>query len=254
MSANSSSERNETGLASFAVVVPMFNEAVGAEAFIQAAVSALNHIPNRNYLVLVDDGSTDGTATILEKLNERFAETVVLRHERNSGYGTGLLTGANFASGQGFDYVLFMDSDLTNPPEHIERFVGAMSQGIELIKGCRYCAGGGVEGVPMKAYLISLVGNLIARFLYGGGVRDSTNGFRAIRTDKFLDMPLREGGFALIMEELMWARRRKLSIANIPTTLYSRSADQRPTMFAYSFGQMAHYLKYALAARFASKP
>lgn len=253
MSADSSNKRNETGLASFAVVVPMFNEAVGAEAFVQVAAPALNHIPNRNCLVLVDDGSTDGTGTILEKLNERFSDIVVLKHGRNAGYGAGLVTGAKFASDQGFDFVLFMDSDLTNPPDHIERFVGSMSEGADLIKGCRYCPGGGVEGVPMKAYLISRVGNLIARILLGGGVRDGTNGFRAIRTDKFLEMPLQERGFALIMEELMWARRRSLSIVNVPTTLYGRSADQRQTMFTYSFELMARYLKYALAARFASK-
>ncbi len=202
MNADSLNKGRDKGEAAFAVVAPMFNEAVGAEAYVRAVVPVLSRIPNRNSLVIVDDGSSDGTGNILDGIRKQFPEIVVLKHELNAGYGAGLVTGTKYASDHGFDYVLFMDSDLTNPPDHIERFVGFMSQGVDLIKGCRYCPGGGVEGVPIMAYWISRIGNLTARFLFGGGVRDSTNGFRAIRTDKFLGMPLQERGFALIMEEL----------------------------------------------------
>lgn len=235
---------------SFAVVVPLYNEAAGAEPFIRTALPAIARLPQRHCLIVVDDGSGDGTGEILEALRGEFPDIVVLRHTQNAGYGTALVTGATCAAERGYGYVMFMDSDLTNPPDHIERFVPLMEQGVDLIKGCRYCPGGGVVGVPVKALWISRTGNLLARFLFGGGVRDSTNGFRAIRTRAFLDMPLGEAGFALIMEELMWARRRNLTLANVPTTLYSRAAAQRDSLFDYSLAQMGRYLKYALAARF----
>ena len=82
---------------------------------------------------------------------------------------------------------------------------------------------------------------------------DATNGFRAIRTELFLKMPLREKGFVIIMEELMWARRYNCTVTNVATTLYSRSAEQRSTMFNYTLGQVCVYLKYAMMARF-SRP
>lgn len=236
----------------FAVAVPMYNEAVGAEAFVRAALPALALLPQARALIVVDDGSTDGTAEILDGLAHEFPDLTVLHHERNGGYGAALVTGAQAAAERGSDYVLFMDSDLTNPPDQIAGFIRPMEDGFDLIKACRYCPGGGVEGVPRKAYWISRIGNFVASVLFGGGVRDSTNGFRAIRTDRFLAMPLRERGFPIIMEELMWARRRNLTIANVPAILYSRSEEQRPTLFNYSLAQMWRYLKYALKARLAS--
>ena len=254
MSGHPTNASQNSGDISFAVVVPMYNEAIGAEAFVRAAMPAMDRIAQRHGLIVVDDGSTDGTGDILDGLRSEFPELVLQKHPHNLGYGAGLITGAQYALDQAFEYTLFMDSDLTNPPDHIDRFVGLMEQGFDLIKGCRYCPGGGVEGVPAKAYWISRIGNLIAGLLFGGRIRDSTNGFRAIRTEMFLEMPLREPGFALIMEELMWARRRGLTLENVPTTLYSRATAQRPSLFDYSFAQMCRYLKYALAARFASNP
>jgi glycosyltransferase involved in cell wall biosynthesis len=252
MNTRPSSELLTRNDVSFAVVVPMYNEATGAERFVRAALSAIDRIAQRHCLIVVDDGSIDGTGDILNDLRPEFPELVLLKHPRNVGYGAGLVTGARFAVDQAYEYALFMDSDLTNPPDHIDRFVDFMEQGFDLIKGCRYCPDGAVEGVPAKAYWISRIGNLVARVLFGGEIRDSTNGFRAIRTEMFLDMPLLEPGFALIVEELMWARRRGLTLANVPTTLYSRATEQRPSLFDYSLPQMVCYLKYALAARFAS--
>jgi dolichol-phosphate mannosyltransferase len=237
----------------FAVVVPMFNESVGAAAFIRATAPLLETFPQAPPLVIVDDGSTDGTGDILDRLARTTPGLTVLHHEHNAGYGAGLVTGAKYAAAQSCDYVLFMDSDLTNPPDHIQRFVLFMNEGYDVIKGCRYCAGGGVVGVPKNAYLISRISNLIARLLFGFAVADATNGFRAIRTELFLKMPLREKGFVIIMEELMWARRYNCTVTNVATTLYSRSAEQRSTMFNYTLGQVCVYLKYAMMARF-SRP
>lgn len=239
---------HETELPSFAVVVPVFNEKVGVERCVRAITAALARIGNPSRLIIVDDGSSDGTSKLLEELGGSLPGFTTIHHDENLGYGGGLMTGAREASGQGYDYVLFMDSDLTNPPEHIERFLTPMADGWDLIKGSRFDKGGAMEGVPAGRAFISRLGNLIAACLFRVGLKDCTNGFRAIRTGLFLDLPLSQRGFAIIVEELYRVKQAGGSITSVPTILYDRTADQRPTLFTYRPSVFAAYLRYALLA------
>jgi len=230
----------------FAVVVPMFNEEQGTEECIRKIIQILSSLPNDPVLIAVNDASKDETGHILSSLKDTMPGLCVIHHEKNIGYGAALITGAREAHRLGYEYVLFMDSDLTNPPEHIPRFVEKMEEGFDLIKGCRYCSGGEVRGVLYYRYIISRIGNLIAQVFFGLGLADCTNGFRAVKTKRFLDMPLRERGFPVIMEELYWAKKLGLSCASVPTTLYNRTETQRPTSFAYTPSVFWSYLKYPL--------
>jgi dolichol-phosphate mannosyltransferase len=235
------------GLRSLAIVIPMFNEEAGAARCVAAVTAVLPTLGRRCGLIVVEDGSRDRTGEVLEKAR-RTADFTLVRHGRNRGYGAALRTGAEEASRQGYDYVLFMDSDLTNPPEHVVAFLPAMDRGADVIKGCRYCSGGRVEGVPWRRYVISRLGNLLVEHLFGVGVRDATNGFRCVKTDVFLAMPLTEPGFSGIMEEMYWAKRLGCSFANVPTTLYSRSEGHRGSSFTYKPSTFWKYLRYALKA------
>jgi dolichol-phosphate mannosyltransferase len=234
-------------LPGLAVVIPMFNEEAGAARCIAEVTAVLPSLGRRCRLIVVEDGSADRTLEVLEQAR-RSAEFTLVRHDGNRGYATALRTGAAEAKRQGFDYVLFMDSDLTNPPKHIARFLPAMDRGADVIKGCRYCSGGRIEGVPWWRYLISWVGNLIVTPLFAVGLRDTTNGFRCVRTEIFLSLPYRERGFASIMEELYWAKRRGCTFAQVPTTLYNRSKGLRGTSFSYKPATFYRYLRYAFQA------
>ncbi len=242
------------GRPGLAVVIPMFNEEAGAERCIQAVTAVLRKSDRRCGLIVVEDGSRDRTLDILERLLREGAPFTLVPHGCNRGYGAGLKTGATEARRQGYEYVLFMDSDLTNPPEHIEHFFAPVDRGIDVIKGCRYVAGGEVVGVPFKRYIISYLGNLIVRPLFGVGIRDATNGFRCLKTDIFLAMPLTERGFAIIMEELYWGKRFRCTFANVPTTLYTRSDSLRGTSFSYKPSTFYRYLRYAFRAAALSIP
>jgi dolichol-phosphate mannosyltransferase len=246
--------RDEDRLPSLAVIVPMFNEEAGAARCVAEITAVLPTLGRRCRLFVVEDGGSDRTVDVLEQVRRDGADFTLLRHEHNRGYGAALRTGAAEAKRQGFDYVLFMDSDLTNPPEHIANFLPAIDRGADVIKGCRYCAGGRVEGVPRWRYLISRFGNLIVTPLFSIGVRDSTNGFRCVRTEVFLSLPYSERGFASIMEELYWAKRFGCTFANVPTTLYSRAAELRGSSFSYKPATFYRYLRYALKAAFVSTP
>jgi len=171
-------------------------------------------------------------------------------HAQNQGYGAALKTGVKYAIDNGFDYVIFMDSDLTNHPRYLYLFYEKIQLGYEYIKATRYAAGGKVEGVPFLHKIVSFMGNRLARILYGLPLTDPTNGFRAVKVDILKKMNLKENGFTIIMEELYWAKSLAHSFCEIPYTLTSRNVEQGVTHFSYSPAMCLRYLKYALKSLF----
>jgi dolichol-phosphate mannosyltransferase len=239
---------------SFSVIVPMFNEESGAESCVRRICEVLASVPYRSELVTVNDGSRDQTAVILNRLSAMVPNLTVIHHEKNSGYGAALRTGIKYACKAGFDYALFMDSDLTNDPADIPRFVEKMRDGYEVIKATRYSNGGEVSGVPLYRVLVSRVGNWIARRLYRLPISDCTNGFRAVRTSILSQMELTEPKFPIIMEELYYSSFLATTFSQIPVRLTNRSGEQRPTSFVYRPSVFCEYLKYPLKAYFRVKP
>jgi dolichol-phosphate mannosyltransferase len=229
---------------SFAVVIPAYNEESGIEACVRAVSEALEALPNRTLVLVVDDGSRDGTPERLAALDATLERLTVVRHPVNSGYGAGIRTGIAEAQRRGFDYVLFMDSDLTNDPRYLAEFARRMGEGADVIKGSRYVSGGGTQGVPIWRSTVSRVGNAAARLLFGLPVRDCTNGFRAVRTDLLASVELHEHGFAVIMEELHRLRPLARDYAEVPIVLGTRAAHQTRSSFAFTPSALAQYLKY----------
>lgn len=239
------------GLPSFAVIVPMFNEREGAERCVREIAAVLDTMPNRTALITVDDGSSDGTATILQALAERHPVLDIVTHPVNRGYGAALVTGAARAAARGLDYALFMDSDLTNDPRDIPRFEAKMRDGVDVIKASRYIAGGRMVGVPWRRAVISRLGNAVARALFGLPLHDCTNGFRAVRTSLLTRMTLEERGFPVIMEELYWCRFLATSFAEVPVTLTNAG---RASSFRYRPSVFASYLRYPWRAFLRRRP
>lgn len=231
---------------SLAIVVPVYNEVATIEHGLRAIVAAAASCPGRTTVIAVDDGSADASAEILERLTDELEGLEVARHPRNAGYGVALRTGTARAAERGFEYTAYIDSDLTNPPGDLLRIAELAAAGHDYIKGSRFVAGGRMEGVPAGRRAVSVTGNLVGRTLFGGSVRDVTNGFRAARTQLLTSWPLREPGFAVIVEELDWALRSGVEPIEFPTVLRSRTGEQRATAFAYSPRQILTYLRYPL--------
>jgi len=232
--------------APFAVVVPMFNEEAGARRCIDEISRALRDSPLSPRLIVVNDGSSDRTAEILAAAENEIDALTVVTHPRNLGYGQALQTGGRTALALGCNFVVFMDSDLTNDPGFIQILAEKMNEDCDLVKASRYIPGGGVANVPPWRYWISRVGNALARFLYGLPVHDCTNGFRAIRTELLKKMHIRERGFPAIMEELYWAKTLQARVCEVPYILTSRAETLRPSSFEYRPGVFYSYLKYPL--------
>lgn len=239
---------------SFCVIVPMYNEESKAEACVRRICEVLAGVPHRSELVTVNDGSGDETAGILNRLSADLPNLTVIHHENNCGYGAALHTGIEYAAEARFDYALFMDSDLTNDPADIPKFVEKMRDGYDVIKATRYSNGGEVTGVPAYRVVISRVGNWIAQRLYRLPINDCTNGFRAVRTSLLSQMALTESKFPVIMEELYYSSFLATTFAQIPVRLTNRGKEQRSTSFVYRPRVFYDYLKYPLKAFFRVRP
>ena len=212
-------------------------------------VAIAEQYPGRSIVIAVDDGSNDASATILGRLAQDLELLLLCTHEANSGYGAALRTGAKKAADLGFEYVAFIDSDLTNPPQDLLKIGALASRGHTYIKGSRFIHGGAMVAVPLWRQTISRVGNTVGRRLFGTNIRDITNGFRAVRTDVFLSWPLQERGFPIIVEELDWALRSDIEPAEFPTVLMARQGDQRGSTFTYNPKTINSYLRYPLRAQ-----
>ena len=230
----------------------MYNEERVARVSAETIMKYIEALPAFATLLVVNDGSRDKTEEIVTDITGQYqrGEFKVISHTNNRGYGAALRTGIAYAADQKYDYVLFMDSDLTNHPKYLKIFYEKMQEGWDYIKATRYTKGGRVEGVAWRHRVISIVGNFIARNLYGLALADITNGFRAVKVDILRQMELKENDFAIIMEELTQAKRLTSSFCEIPYTLTSREDGQGSSNFSYSPRTCARYLIHAIKSCF----
>lgn len=230
------------------VVVPVFNEEAVIERNLEEIVRYAQALPEPATVVAVNDGSCDRTPHILAALDAEYPYAVfhAISYERNRGYGGAIKTGAAYAVGQGYDGIVFMDSDLTDHPRYLTQFYDKFREGWDYIKTTRHVSEGGYDAVPWKRRVISNIGCAVARGVTGLPLTDLANGFRAIRTDIYRQLNLREEGFAIIMEELAQVRRITRRCCEIPRVQGVRTADARPSLFTYDAKTLWSYAKFLL--------
>jgi dolichol-phosphate mannosyltransferase len=194
------------------VVVPTYNEAGSVPKLAERLHAALG---TRDWeLVIVDDGSPDGTADMAAALAPRIPTNVV-RRAGKGGLASAVIAG--FAAARG-DILVVMDADLSHPPELVPALLGAIEDGADLAVGSRYVAGGGVEDWPMKRQIVSRVACLMGSVLVP--VRDATSGFFALRRSVIDGVTLNPIGFKIGFEVI--ARGRYRSVVEVPYTFRDR--------------------------------
>jgi dolichol-phosphate mannosyltransferase len=161
------------------VVLPTYNEAENLERVLRRIRAAL---PDGGVLV-VDDGSPDGTADIAERLGKELGGVEVLRRPAKAGLGSAYRAGFSWGLGRGWDALVEMDADLSHEPEALPDLVAPLSEGVDLVIGSRYVAGGSIPNWRWHRRLLSQGGNVYAALLLGLHLTDSTSGFRAYRAD-----------------------------------------------------------------------
>jgi dolichol-phosphate mannosyltransferase len=162
------------------LILPTYNEAENIEPIVAASLPALASTGLEHHILVVDDGSPDGTGAIADRLAGEHAEVEVLHRTSKDGIGPAYLAGFERALAGGADLLMEMDSDCAHDPADLPRLVAAAANA-DLVIGSRYVEGGGVTDWGRGRRLISRGGSWYGRILLGVGVRDLTAGFKCFR-------------------------------------------------------------------------
>lgn len=205
------------------VIIPTYNEKENI-ADIIAAVFAL---PGSFHILVIDDGSPDGTASIVKELQEKFPEQLhLLERSEKLGLGTAYLTGFQWALDHGYDYVFEMDADFSHNPQDLLRLHKACTKdGADVAVGSRYCSGVSVVDWPMSRILMSYFASAYVRGVLRMHVYDTTAGFvcysRKVLETMDLDAVKMKGyGFQIEMKYTAW--KLGFTIKEVPIIFTNR--------------------------------
>jgi dolichol-phosphate mannosyltransferase len=204
------------------VVIPTYNEIENIEEVLRRTRRAL---PEAEVLV-VDDGSPDGTADRAEELGERLGGITLLRRPGKAGLGSAYRAGFRVGLSRGYDVMIEMDADLSHDPAVLPDLVAAVEDGADLAIGSRYVPGGSIPDWKRLRRAISRGGGLYARTMLGLSVQDSTAGFRAYHRDNLSRIDLdhvRADGYGFQVEMTYLTERNGARIVEVPITFRDRS-------------------------------
>jgi dolichol-phosphate mannosyltransferase len=212
------------------LILPTYTEAENVKAIVIAAGDVLARSAPEGFRVLVvDDGSPDGTGEIADGLAKEHDWLDVLHRGEKNGIGPAYLAGFRHALDRGAGYVLEMDSDFSHDPADLERLLAAVWDGADLALGSRYVPGGGVSDWGLLRRLISEGGSTYARWVLGLRVRDLTGGFKCFRREVLEAIHfdgVRSQGYAFQVELTYRAVRAGFRVVEVPIVFRDRQRGQ----------------------------
>jgi dolichol-phosphate mannosyltransferase len=204
------------------VVIPTYNEAENVEEVLRRTLAA---VPDGHVLV-VDDGSPDGTAELAETIGRDLGGAVdVLRRTKKEGLGAAYRAGFAWGIEHEYDVLVEMDADLSHDPAALPGLLAAVDEGADLAIGSRYVPGGTIPDWAWHRRALSRYGNRYAGVVLGMHVRDMTSGFRAYRADtlQLLDAThFGSHGYTFQIETAYRVARAGGAIAEVPISFTDR--------------------------------
>ena len=202
------------------VVIPTYDEAQTIRSAVDGVRAA---VPDADVLV-VDDGSPDGTGEIADALAARDGHLHVLHRERKEGLGTAYVAGFRWGLERGYDTLVEMDADGSHRPRDLPVLLSALVHA-DLVLGSRYVPGGRIVNWPRRREVLSRGGNLYTRLALGVPLRDVTGGFRAYRAGALRSLDLSEvssQGYCFQVD-LAWRMvRAGMRVVEVPITFVER--------------------------------
>lgn len=204
------------------VVIPTYNEKENIEKMI-AKVFSLK--PDFD-LLIIDDGSPDGTAQIVKDLQQKNpTKLFLLERQGKQGLGTAYIVGFKWALEKKYDYIFEMDCDFSHNPDDLPRLLNACETGADVAVGSRYCKGGKVKNWPLGRVLMSYFASVYVRMVLWINIKDTTAGFKCykrkvletINLDKIKFM-----GYAFQIEMKYAALQKGFKIVEVPITFIDR--------------------------------
>jgi len=212
------------------LILPTYNEAENVEPIVRAAGEVLARAsPDGHQVLVVDDGSPDGTGVIADRLARECSRVEVLHRRSKNGIGPAYLAGFRHALDRGAGFVMEMDSDFSHDPADLARLLAAVHGGADLALGSRYVPGGGVSDWGLLRRLISEGGSAYARLVLGLSVRDLTGGFKCFRREVLEAIHfdgVRSRGYAFQVELTYRAVRGGFRVVEVPIVFRDRQRGQ----------------------------
>jgi dolichol-phosphate mannosyltransferase len=207
------------------LILPTYDEAENLEAIVRAALAVLERAaPQAHRILVVDDGSPDGTGRIADRLAAELPAVEVLHRSVREGLGPAYLAGFATALDGGAAFVLEMDADFSHDPADLARLLAAADDA-DLVLGSRYVAGGCVSDWGRVRQLVSRGGSWYARRVLGLPVRDLTGGFKCFRREvlEAIDLAtIRSRGYAFQVELTHRAMRAGFRVVELPIVFRDR--------------------------------
>ena len=210
---------------SICVCIPTYNEAKNVEPMAGAVLATTQRLGLAATLLVIDDGSPDGTGAIADRLAAADPRVAVLHRRTKDGIGPAYLAGFRWALARGADPVLQMDCDFSHDPADIGRLVAA-TKDADVVLGSRYVPAGAVTDWPLLRRLISRGGCWYARTILGVGIRDLTGGFKCFRREALealLRYDTRSSGDGFQIEMTHRALRADLRVREVPIEFSDRT-------------------------------
>jgi dolichol-phosphate mannosyltransferase len=206
------------------VIIPTYNE----KENIEAIITAVMNLPLEYHVLIIDDGSPDGTANIVKDLmtNHYNGKLHIIERAGKQGLGTAYITGFKWAIEHKYDYIFEMDADFSHNPEDLLKLYDACAnQGADVAIGSRYVSGVNVVNWPMGRVLMSYFASKYVRFILGVKIHDTTAGFKCYRRQVLETIELdkiRFKGYAFQIEMKYTAYKCGFKIQEVPIIFINR--------------------------------
>lgn len=206
------------------VIIPTYNERENIENIIRKVFS----LEGGYDILIIDDGSPDGTAAIVKRLQQEFPERLhMIERPGKLGLGTAYITGFKWSIDKGYDYTFEMDADFSHNPDDLPRLYQACKDGADLAIGSRYCDGTSVINWPIGRIIMSYYASVYVRTILGMKVYDCTAGFKCysnkvLRTIDLDKVEMKGYGFQIEMKYTTY--KLGFKITEVPIIFVNRKA------------------------------
>ena len=220
------------------VLIPTYNEKENIEKIIRKVFSLAMPF----HVLIIDDGSPDGTADIVKNLQKEFPESLFIEERKGKlGLGTAYIHGFNWALKHAYDFIFEMDADFSHNPKDLPRLREACLNGADVAIGSRYIKGVNVVNWPMGRVLMSYFASVYVRMVTGIAIQDATAGFKCYRKVVLQTIQLNKikfVGYAFQIEMKFTAIKHGFKVVEIPIIFTDRTegtSKMSPRIFREAF-------------------
>ncbi len=204
------------------VIIPTYNEIENIAAIIQAVIV----LGNQYHVLVIDDGSPDGTAAKVKEMMQAYPGKIYIQERKGKlGLGTAYIHGFKWALTNNYDYIFEMDADFSHNPLDLDRLLAACENGADVAIGSRYVKGGATENWPLDRLIYSKGGSLYTRIITGMPVKDPTAGFMCYKNKVLASIQLdniKFIGYAFQIEMKFASWRLGFKLKEVPITFIDR--------------------------------